>query len=179
MADRLLNEAAISLAYELNLQSSLSAYVASPDFDWDVMPDNNARTPPFYAVRFLEGVEPVALMRGSLNTADPQLDFMVSCIGATQVDARKRLGQAKQILLTATGVASGVNFYAEEYPGLPLRDSEATVPSRIGGVLDVDLTLGYEEMTNLDVTQAQNLKYAAHLSVRLSPVIKDVTKDLL
>ena len=173
MAERLYNETLISLAYEINLQTGIDSFVVHPDFDW------NSKTPPYYVVRPLEVNENPGFMRGQIHEVDPVYDVFVTVVGANQTDVRKKFGSLQQVLRTATGVASGVYFYSEDYPGLPLRDSEAAVPGRVVGVLNIDFPLGSDEGAPIELSEHGSLRHTMNLAVRLSPIHKDVTKDLL
>lgn len=177
MADRLLKETEISLAYHLdNNLSSGDAYVVSTQFDWDRKTSTLERTLPFVGVKFFDSTNNWAYVDGA-SSYDPVYRFQLTCCADSHSNMRSLAGEVEQVLRTATATASGAFFRIENYPGLPLYDSEDNY--REVGALEVDFPDGILDVFPADVSEYNNLKYASVLTVQLSTVYKDVTKDLL
>ena len=179
MTDHLLKEATWSLARYLNLASGKPTYIVTPDFDWDKHPDGSDRSVPFFAIKFIQGIEQYPFADGT-NTIDPRYTFVITCAHNSYSYAQGLFGECSQLIKNATGIASGVRFYDENYPGIPLRNSEdVTAPDRIVGVFNVDYEGSIDFNDPTEQSRWQNLKFAGHLPITLSPIYKDFTKDLL
>ena len=178
MSERLFPAVEYSLAYKLNtLSGSIGPiHIATPDFDWDKNYDGSTRSLPFTVVRFIEEYDQNAFVSGGQHI-DPEWTFAVSVCERNFNQLRSSIGLIQGCLRNATATLSGVTYYYESYPGLPLVDSQSN--NRVVGVLNLDLFNTASDQISSSKSTWDNLKYANHILLKLSPVIKDITKDLL
>ena len=177
MSDRLLSAAEYSLAYHLgqNMATVDAAYQAHPKFNWDKKPNGAARPLPFAAVRFIQEID--TFQQQDDGVIDPAMTFGVVVAADTHTELMQQVGDMQYALRNATATASGVSFWVEDYPGLPLYDKSDS--NREVGVLQIDFSLGGEPVPPPSETQWNNLTHSAEFLVTLTPIYKDVTKSLL
>lgn len=173
MADNLLTISERSLAKAIDDNVTGDAYIEHPDFDFDKHPSRSSRTLPYHSVSLVTANDGFAFDGGTV--VDPEYEFNVRTCASTDTQLKNLVGELKQSLGALTSAASGIGFWYESYPGLPLYD-EATL--RDVGVLNMEFG-GTVFFDALEKSEFNNLKHSANTLVRLSPIVKQRTKDLL
>jgi len=178
MSDRLLKETEYSLAYKLNNISGVigPVIIASPDFNWDRKQDNQKRNTPFAVVRFIGEIDQFAFIDGGASI-DPEMNFIITVCETNFTRLRTSIGAIQSCLRTSTTLVSGANIYIDNYYGIPLVDSQNG--DRVVGGLNLEQNDLIGDYTHDDKSTWDNLKYSCHIPVKLTPIYKDVNKDLL
>lgn len=178
MRDRLLKNTETSIAKYLQDTTGIQSYIVTPEFDWNVDPQGLNWASGLIGVRFIQSLDR-AVFCDAARTIDPRMTFIITCAASTFKDVREYHGDIVYQLRNATFTASGVGFYYEGLSGLPLYNFDFNPPSVISG-----FNIDFEDYPQDDANPsgpdtAGKLKYSINIGITLSPVVKDVSKELL
>lgn len=174
MSDNLIHRTTLSLAKFIDTNFKAPCYVETSDFDFDRKKEGSLRSLPYTSVKFIQASYGDGFQDG--NSYDINMQFNVRYCDSNESDMLKGSSFLANALYSGTATASGTSFYAPGYKGIPLYESDSS--ARTVGVLNVELG---EQITFLPTEKSlwNNLKFSSNLSVTLSPIVKELTKDLL